>query len=580
MRACPHCLSVYSVDAGHCSVDGQKLGGPQILRGRVVDEYVFEELLGLGATGCVYLGHRKGDEIPCAIKLLFREMAADESLTERFRREAEAVGAMDHPNVVKILGHGTTPAGTVFLAMEFLEGKTLKEVLEQEAPLGAVRAGRIAEQMASGLGEAHRLGFVHRDLKPGNIMLVPDEFGRDQVKLLDFGIVASLKERESDQRLTKTGYIVGTPTYMAPEQIDPKAVGPQVDVYAMGVMIYEMLSGHPPFHGTLEQILVAKMTHDPEPIDGGGELGELALRFLEKDPEKRPQTALQVSAQLGRLSLLSEDPATVRAGVPDLPSYDDVGAAPPTVRVEDEGWGTERTLPSSQTGDDWSADTRRINFESPPPIDFTHPTMVADTEEAVVARPDTLIDGIPGSMHPGAKQIVPPLQPPGEPVVITRKTRNHSNEIPTEISPAPDEPLDRDTDEDMPKPSVSISDTDPTTVAGDSDDDGDSDDRGLDAPTEADEPASPPPPADMFDRFRGESDAGAGDEETALEFIADPASNPPLPSIEEPEPDEERSSPIRIIALSVILLALMVIAAVLAFDFFTTETVLIDVPNQ
>src|SRR5687767_2367526 len=166
MRACPHCLSVYSIDAEHCSVDGEKLGSPAVLRGKAIDAYVFDDLLGVGGTGCVYRGHTKLG-VPCAIKLLFREMASDESLIERFRREAEAVTEMDHPNVVRIFGYGTTPAGTVFIAMEHLEGKTLKDILEADAPLAHARAGRIAEQMASGLGEAHRLGFVHRDLKPG-----------------------------------------------------------------------------------------------------------------------------------------------------------------------------------------------------------------------------------------------------------------------------------------------------------------------------------------------------------------------------------------------------------------------------
>src|SRR5688572_24863226 len=302
MRACPHCLSVYSVDAEHCSVDGEKLGGPSILRGLKLDEYAFDDLLGVGGTGCVYRGHM-GSGRTCAIKLLFREMAGDESLIERFRREAEAVAEMDHPNVVRIYGYGTSPGGTAYIAMEYLEGKTLKDILEADAPLAHSRAGRIAEQLASGLGEAHRLGFVHRDLKPGNVMICRDRFGREQVKLLDFGIVASIKERGQDERLTKTGYIVGTPTYMAPEQIDPKQVGPQVDVYALGVMLYEMLCGQPPFRGTLEQILVAKMTEDPTPIEHGGELGALALRFLEKDPSKRPQNALQATAQLGRLAL-------------------------------------------------------------------------------------------------------------------------------------------------------------------------------------------------------------------------------------------------------------------------------------
>jgi serine/threonine protein kinase len=570
------------VDAEHCSVDGEKLGGPQVVKGKKIERYVFDDLLGLGGTGCVYKG-RTEDGQACAIKLLFREMAGDESLVQRFRREAEAVSQIHHPNVVKIFGHGTTPAGTVFIAMEHLEGKTLKDILEADAPLSHSRAGRMAEQIASGLGEAHRLGFVHRDLKPGNIMICRDRMGREQVKLLDFGIVASIRERDSDQRLTKTGYIVGTPTYMAPEQIDPKAVGPQVDVYAIGVMLYEMLCGQPPFRGTLEQILVAKMTEDPTPIEHSGELGELALRFLEKDPEKRPQNALQASAQLGRLALLSDDPATVRAEIPDLPSYAEVGPAPNTLKFEDSSsdpsWTTDRTKPSTTLRDDWSADTRRINFEWPGSLEHTRPPIGSAPADEVVApyRPDTLIDGVPAGMSEG--HTVPPVSA-SAPAVITQPRGESDLDMPTQISASPIGSLDRDTDEDMEKQKPSVSEPLGGRITLDLTE------RDSNKPTEQTQPADAngedlvedARTEDTFDRFRREEPSYTGEEATDLQFVYDPALRPPPAPVT--RPSEPRSvMSVRLLALGVIVFSLFVMAAVLAFDYFTTETVIIDVPH-
>ncbi|MBK6686795.1 MAG: protein kinase [Deltaproteobacteria bacterium] len=333
MRACPRCFSVYQAEPEHCSFDGEKLSGEvDPLLGRTLAGYRLNELLGVGGTGCVYQGTVLATGAPCAVKLLYREMAADKSIAARFRREAEAVRRIRHPNVVAIIDYGTTPAGPIYLVMELLEGRTLKTLLEEEAPFTPARASRILEQLAAGLAEAHRVGYVHRDLKPGNV-IIGGSMPNEKVKILDFGIVASLHERDREERLTKTGYIVGTPVYMAPEQIDPKAVAPQIDVYALGVILYEMLSGEPPFVGSLEQVLVGKMTQTPRPLANTGALGQLALRMLEVDPSKRPASALAVSAELNRAFLGSADPLTVRAEAPELSPVGQVGFAVPTIKV-------------------------------------------------------------------------------------------------------------------------------------------------------------------------------------------------------------------------------------------------------
>jgi len=385
MRACPQCLTVYESDPEYCAFDGeQTVGvaeGVDPLAGLTLDGYRLEQRLGVGGTGCVYRSTNLDSGQDCAIKLLFGEMATDKDLAERFRREAEAMKHIDHPNVVSVLECATSAEGLTYLVMEFVPGRTLKQVVEQEAPLAPGRVGRLAEQLVAGMAEAHRLGYVHRDLKPSNVMISGNP-GAETTKILDFGIVASLHERQQDNRLTKTGYIVGTPTYMAPEQIDPHAVTPQVDVYALGVMIYEMLAGKPPFTGTLEQILVAKMTSPAPKLDTGSELGGLVMRLLATSPEDRPPTALHVSAELARTTLLSVDPATEKARVPDLAPLGVVGFGQATALVMDElkrtdegPWPGPQTEVDAALDDDTPADDYSEFDEEVP----TRATMRADT---------------------------------------------------------------------------------------------------------------------------------------------------------------------------------------------------------
>ena len=313
VRACPACLSVFATEPEFCAFDGERLVDAQALKGRVLGDFRFEELIGMGGTGGVFRGSHVKTGRPCAIKLVFGEVATEWAVQERFRREIQAVSALDHPNIVQILSHGRTPAGLMYMVMELAVGLTLKDLIEREGPLAPLRVGRFAEQLVSGLAEAHHKGFVHRDLKPCNIVVSRDDAGREQLKILDFGIVASLHQRMANPRMTKTGFIVGTPTYMAPEQVDAKLVSPQADVYALGIILYEMLTGAPPFDGSFEQVLVAKMTRPLPPLPQAGELGPLISSMVDAQPERRPANALQLNAALSRISLLSDDPKTVRA---------------------------------------------------------------------------------------------------------------------------------------------------------------------------------------------------------------------------------------------------------------------------
>ncbi len=390
-------------DPEFCSFDGTRLNsGDDALRGHQIAGHRIDDLLGAGGTGCVFSGTRVADGARVAIKVLFGEMATDKSIATRFEREAQAMSSIRHRNVVSIHDYGRLKNGLVYLVMELLDGITLRERIEQSAPLSSDHAGRILEQLTSGLAEAHRQGYVHRDLKPGNVILT-GEVEREDVKILDFGIVASLREGTDKERLTKTGYIIGTPTYMAPEQVDPSAITPQVDVYALGVILYEMLTGEAPFNGTLEQILVAKMTTPPKPIPDSGLLGELVLSMLAMEPEDRPPSALHVSAELSRLSLLTDDPATVRADAPQLglwtPPPEDGG-----VRVIDRTSENDVVVApvSSEFPDPWASDTRKVDVVDSTLLEFGD----VSTRETFGERNDTVIepveqddtyDGIPAS---------------------------------------------------------------------------------------------------------------------------------------------------------------------------------------
>lgn len=451
MRACPHCLTVYEGDPEFCAFDGARTSafakGADPLAGLALDRYTLGHRLGVGGTGCVYLAHDpEGNAY--ALKLLYGEMATDKSLALRFRREAEAMRRIDHPNVVKVVETRTSTAGLTYLVMEHVEGRTLKAVIEREAPLAPGRVGRLAEQLVAGLARAHHLGYVHRDLKPSNVMISGDP-GSEVARILDFGIVASLRADEPDSRLTKTGYIVGTPTYMAPEQVDPKQVTPQADVYALGVMLHEMLAGEPPFTGTLEQILVSKMTAQAPRLEGVGELGPFVARLLAMDPAERPANALHVSAELSRMSLLSPDPATEKARAWEhLPDLAEVGFGAQTLGLATGERTDETPLPGS-------GDRTALDEETP-----ESPYAEFQDEEApttAVPRRDTLLDPA-GNPLP---QIFPETSAPTTPGHDdTSEDALAAGDGPTRVAavsgfgtpPAfPDDtPVDHDTDADPP----------------------------------------------------------------------------------------------------------------------------------
>jgi len=273
---------------------------PQFIAGR----FRIEREIGTGGMGTVYLATHLGLERPVAVKIIKREFAGDQDVTDRFLREARTMAKLRHPHAAMIFDAGNLPDGRHFIIMEFVEGETLSQALAREGRFSATRAVEIATQICDVLEEAHRLGIVHRDLKPSNILL-----GKRGVCVLDFGVakvLASSAESTATHASTGSGQLTGTPRYMSPEQCLGQRVGARSDLYSLGVLLYEMLAGRPPFVDPLQSALLIKQATAAAPPlpklrpDVGRPLALAVHTLLAKRPDDRPRTAAVAKALLER----------------------------------------------------------------------------------------------------------------------------------------------------------------------------------------------------------------------------------------------------------------------------------------
>ena len=279
---------------------------PQTIAGR----FRIEREIGTGGMGTVYLATHLGLDRPVAVKIIRREFAGDADVADRFLREARTMAKLRHPNAAMIFDAGNLPDGRHFIVMEFVEGETLSQALAREGRFPASKAVRIATQICDVLEEAHRLGIIHRDLKPSNILL-----GKRGVCVLDFGVakvLASSAESTFTHASTGSGQLIGTPRYMSPEQCLGQRVGARSDLYSLGVIVYEMLAGRPPFTDPLQSALLVKQATAPAPPlprlrqDIARPLALAVHTLLAKRPEDRPRTAALTKSLLERTLVQTE----------------------------------------------------------------------------------------------------------------------------------------------------------------------------------------------------------------------------------------------------------------------------------
>ena len=280
---------------------------PDPLIGRTIDgRYLIEGVLGEGGMGLVYRATHAVLNKPLAVKVLRPDVSKDEEIITRFRQEAQSASAIGNEHIINISDFGTLSDGSTYFVMEFLDGVDLTTAIEQKTPtMTTGRAVHVARQLCHALGAAHDAGIVHRDLKPDNIYLIRRGQDHDFVKVLDFGIA---KVGSGTRRLTKAGQVFGTPHYMSPEQCGGQGIDHRTDIYALGVILYEMVTGQVPFDAdNLMGVLTKHMYEMPVPpnsvseisVDCPPALEAIILKALQKDPADRYASMAELAEDLG-----------------------------------------------------------------------------------------------------------------------------------------------------------------------------------------------------------------------------------------------------------------------------------------
>jgi serine/threonine-protein kinase len=315
-----------------------------LLRRVFEGKYRLDERLGGGGMGTVYRATHLLIDRPVAIKVLSQRFVGDSTAKQRFRREARAAGRMHHPNAVSVTDFGATADGYLYIVMELLEGRTLRDLLAREAPLDVARAVSIMLQTCAAVSAAHDVGLIHRDLKPANIFIEQRANTPAVVKVLDFGVAKFAVEEQADddyQTLTQVGAIIGTPRYMSPEQCSGSGgVTPASDVYSLGIVLYEMLSGVVPFSAeTPLAIALRHVSEPPRPLREivpavPEKLEAIVNKALAKPPSERFADANELRQEIfAAAQELGLEHATSATAMPSIEALRDAGEPSPSGRL-------------------------------------------------------------------------------------------------------------------------------------------------------------------------------------------------------------------------------------------------------
>ena len=346
------------------------------------DRYELVKRIGRGGMAEVFLGNDRLLDRQVAIKMLFPEFAVDPNFVERFRREAQAAANLNHPNIVNVFDWGKH-ASTYFIAMEYVDGRTLADILRTNGHLTSKQAAEIASEVAAALGFAHAAGLVHRDIKPANILIGTN----GSVKVADFGIARALNA-PTESNLTQAGAVMGTATYFSPEQAQGAQPDPRSDLYSLGVVMYEMIAGRPPFTGDNPVGIAYRQVHDyPTPLnqlvaDVPRPFEAIVAKLLSKDPAVRYSTADALREDLRRFRMGERPVALQSAAVARARDRtDDGGDARP--RHRPAGPGAHRRAATRAAGAAWRRPTpgpapqgsrsRRATASSPAPAGTPSP---------------------------------------------------------------------------------------------------------------------------------------------------------------------------------------------------------------
>lgn len=304
MKVCQTCHQRYPEAATVCPADGQHLvelakpGEGSLVGQRMFGDYVIERKLGEGGMGAVYLAKHETIDQEIAVKVLHGAAAANSELVQRFNREARVIAKLTHPNIIRVFIFGTTPEGLLYLAMEYVRGQSLRQLIEANGKLSEPHIVYILKQILGAVAEAHDFGIVHRDLKPDNILLTEYRGNEEFVKVLDFGI-AKVREPEGavQQQLTQAGVVYGTPDYLSPEQAMGKPLDARSDLYSIGVILWEMLTGDVPYKADNSMAVLIQHAFDPPPdpdkapVSISPDMKAVLRKVLAKGADDRYQTA-------------------------------------------------------------------------------------------------------------------------------------------------------------------------------------------------------------------------------------------------------------------------------------------------